>query len=43
MEDGWGAATFVMDDRDYFMKEKEQTDRFAARPATYQRSILWLR
>ena len=43
MEDGWGAVTFEMDDRDYFMKELESADRFAERHASYQRSTLWLR
>ena len=43
MEDGWNAAAFEMDDRDYFMKELESADRFGDRPATYQRSVLWLR
>ena len=45
MEDGWSAASFEMDDRDYFMKELESGDRFGDRPATYQisRSVLWLR
>ena len=33
MMDDWGAATFLMDDRDYFMKDLEQTNRFAERPA----------
>ena len=43
MEDGWSAASFEMDDRDYFMKELESAGRFADRLASYQRSILWLR
>ena len=43
MEDGWSAASFEMDDRDYFMKELESAERFCDRPATYQRSVLWLR
>ena len=43
MEDGWSAASFEMDDRDYFMKELESAERFGDRPATYQRSVLWLR
>ena len=43
MEDGWSAASFEMDDRDYFMKELESAERFTDRPATYQRSVLWLR
>eukprot|EP00439_Symbiodinium_sp_Y106_P016773 s8119_g2.t1 len=42
-KDGWSAASFEMDDRDYFMKELESADRFADRLASYQRSILWLR
>ena len=43
MEDGWSAASFEMDDRDYFMKELDSAERFGDRPATYQRSVLWLR
>ena len=43
IEDGWSAASFEMDDRDYFMKELESAERFCDRPATYQRSVLWLR
>ena len=43
MEDGWSAASFEMDDRDYCMKELESAERFCDRPATYQRSVLWLR
>ena len=43
MEDGWSAASFEMDERDYFMKELDSAERFGDRPATYQRSVLWLR
>ncbi|CAE7789341.1 unnamed protein product, partial [Symbiodinium microadriaticum] len=43
MEDGWSAASFEMGDRDYFMEELESAERFCDRPATYQRSVLWLR
>ena len=32
-----------MDERDYFMKELDSAERFGDRPATYQRSVLWLR
>ena len=42
MEDGW-SASFEMDERDYFMKELDSAERFGDRPATYQRSVLWLR
>ena len=43
MEDEWSAASFEMDGQDYFMKELESGERFGDRPATYQRSVLWLR
>ena len=43
MEDGWSAASFEMDEPDYFMKELDSAERFGDRPATYQRSVLWLR
>ena len=35
MEEGWSAASFQMDDRDYFLKELESADRFADRPTSY--------
>ena len=39
---GEEAASFLMDDRDYFMKDLEQTNRFAERPPSYQRSIRYV-